>query len=77
MHLCVDLIDDSYMLVLEGGAEGADGDVYYVGVEQDQDRSPEGPKANLANEGKPRIILAHVLFKLIQLYLLCLCIYGV
>jgi hypothetical protein len=27
-----------------------------VSVAQDLDQSPEGPKANLASEGKPRII---------------------
>jgi hypothetical protein len=42
--------------VPEGGAGGADGDVYHVVVEQDLDQSPEGPKTNLAIEGKPRII---------------------
>jgi hypothetical protein len=42
--------------VLEGGDGGADGDVHHVAVEQDLDQSPEGPKANLASEGKPRII---------------------
>jgi hypothetical protein len=42
--------------VLEGGEGGADGDVHYVVAEQDLDQSPEGPKANLANEGKPQII---------------------
>jgi hypothetical protein len=38
------------------GDGGADGDVHHVAVEQDLDQSPEGPKANLATEGKPRII---------------------
>jgi hypothetical protein len=42
--------------VPEGGDGGADGDVHHVVVEQDLDQSPEGPKANLAIEGKPRII---------------------
>jgi hypothetical protein len=42
--------------VPEGGDRGADGDVHYVAVEQDLDQSPEGPKANLASEGKHRII---------------------
>jgi GTPase involved in cell partitioning and DNA repair len=41
------------MRVPEGGDGGADGDVYHVVVEQDLDQSPEGPKANLAIEGKP------------------------
>jgi hypothetical protein len=53
LHPRVDLPDGSYMLVPEGGDEGANGDVHYVTVEQDLDQSPEGPKANLANEGKP------------------------
>jgi hypothetical protein len=30
--------------------------VHHVVVEQDLDQSPEGPKANLAIKGKPRII---------------------
>jgi hypothetical protein len=38
------------------GDGGADGDVHHVVVEQDLDQSPEGPKANLASEGKPQII---------------------
>jgi hypothetical protein len=42
--------------VPEGGDGGADGDVHHVVVEQDLDPSPEGPKDNLAIEGKPRII---------------------
>jgi hypothetical protein len=56
MHPRVDLPDGSYTLVPEGEDEGTDGDMHYVVVEQDPDQSPEGPKANLANEGKPRII---------------------
>jgi hypothetical protein len=47
--------------------------VHYVAVEQDLGQSPEGPKANLADEGKPRII--NPSFKITQLHLLCLCIY--
>jgi hypothetical protein len=42
--------------VPKGGDEGADGNVHHVIVEQDLDQSPEGPNANLAIEGKPRII---------------------
>jgi hypothetical protein len=42
--------------VPEGGNGGADGDVHHVVVEQDLDQRPEGPKANLAIEGKPQII---------------------
>jgi hypothetical protein len=56
MRPCVDLPDGSYTLVSEGGDEGADGDVHYVIVEQGMDQSPKGPKTNLTNEGKPRII---------------------
>jgi hypothetical protein len=52
LHPRVDIPDSSYTLVPEGGDEGVDGDVHYVAVEQDLDQSPEGPKANLANEGK-------------------------
>jgi hypothetical protein len=42
--------------VPEGEDGGADGDAHHVVVEQDLDQSPEGPKANLAPEGKPWII---------------------
>jgi hypothetical protein len=44
------------MCVPEGGDGGAEGDVHHVVVEQDLDQSPEGPRANLATEGKTRII---------------------
>jgi hypothetical protein len=33
-----------------------DEELQYVNVAQDQDPRPEGPKANLASEGKPRTI---------------------
>jgi hypothetical protein len=39
-----------------GGDEGADKELSYVDVAQGLDQSPEEPKANLASEGKPRII---------------------
>jgi hypothetical protein len=42
--------------VPEGGDEGADEELQHVDVAQDLDPSPEGPKASLAIEGKPRII---------------------
>jgi hypothetical protein len=42
--------------VPEGGNEGADEELPCVDVAQGLDPSPEGPKANLASEGKPRII---------------------
>jgi hypothetical protein len=42
--------------VPEGRDEGADKELQYVDVAQDLDPSPEGPKAKLAGEGKPRII---------------------
>jgi hypothetical protein len=42
--------------VPEGGDEGVDKELPNVNVAQDLDPSPEGPKANLASEGKPRII---------------------
>jgi hypothetical protein len=42
--------------VPKGGDEGADEELQYVDVAQGVDQSPEGPKANLASEGKPRII---------------------
>jgi hypothetical protein len=52
--------------VPEGGDEGADEELQHVFVAQDLDQSPEGPKANLASEGKPRII--NLSFKIMQLY---------
>jgi hypothetical protein len=42
--------------VPKGGDGGADEELQYVDVTQDLDPSPEGPKANLASEGKPWII---------------------
>jgi hypothetical protein len=42
--------------VPEGGDEGADEELQYMDVAQDLGQSPEGPKANLISEGKPRII---------------------
>jgi hypothetical protein len=42
--------------VPEGRNEGADEELQYVDVAQDLDPSSKGPKANLASEGKPRII---------------------
>jgi hypothetical protein len=56
LHPRVDLPNGSCTRVPEGGDGGADGDVHHVVVKQDLDQSPEGPKANLAIEGKPRII---------------------
>jgi hypothetical protein len=56
LNLRVDLPDGRYTLVPEGGDGGADEELQYVDVAQDLDQSPEGTKANLASEGKPRII---------------------
>jgi hypothetical protein len=56
VHLRVDLLDGRFTFVPEGGDEGADEELQHVFVAQGQDQSPEGPKANLASEGKPRII---------------------
>jgi hypothetical protein len=56
LHPCVDLSDGRYTLMPEGGDGGADEGLQYVDVAQDLDQSPEGPKANLASKGKPRII---------------------
>jgi hypothetical protein len=56
LHLRVDLPDSRDTIVPEGGDEGVDDELQYVDVAQDLDQSPEGPKANLASEGKPRII---------------------
>ena len=56
MHTRVELPDWNYTLVPEEVDEGADEELLYVGVEQDPDQSPEGPKASFADEGKPRSI---------------------
>jgi hypothetical protein len=56
LHLRVDLPDVRYTLVPEGRDEGVAEELQYVDVAQDLDQGPEGPKANLASEGKPRII---------------------
>jgi hypothetical protein len=56
LHLCVDLPGGRCTLVPEGGDEGADEELPYVDVAQGLDQSPRRPKANLASEGKPRII---------------------
>jgi hypothetical protein len=56
LHIRVDLSDGRCTLVPEGGDEGADEELPYVDVAQGLDQSPEGPKANLASKGKPRII---------------------
>jgi hypothetical protein len=42
--------------VPKGGDEGVDEELQRVFVAQGLDQSPEGPKANLASEGKPQII---------------------
>jgi hypothetical protein len=56
LHLRVDLSASRRTLAPEGGDEGVDKELPNVNVVQDLDPSPEGPKANLASEGKPRII---------------------
>jgi hypothetical protein len=56
VHLRVDLSAGRCTLVPEEGDEGADKELPCVDVAQDLDPSPEGPKANLAIEGKPGII---------------------
>jgi hypothetical protein len=56
LDLRVDLFAGRRTLVPGGGNEGTDGELQYVDVTQDLDPSQEGPKANLASEGKPRII---------------------
>jgi hypothetical protein len=44
------------MFVPERGDEGASEERQHVFVAQGLDQRPEGPKANLASEGMPRII---------------------
>jgi hypothetical protein len=56
LHLRVDLSAGRRTLAPEGGDEGVDKELPCVDVAQDLDPSPEGPKANLASEGKPKII---------------------
>jgi hypothetical protein len=56
LHLCVDLPNGRYTFMPEGGDKGADKELSYMNVAPDLDQSPEGPKANLASEGKPRCI---------------------
>jgi hypothetical protein len=56
LHLRLDLSASRRTLVPEGGDEGADEELPCVDIAQDLDPSPEGPKAILAIEGKPRII---------------------
>jgi hypothetical protein len=56
LHLRVDRSDGKCTLVPEGGGEDADEELQHVFVAQDLDQGPEGPKANLASEGEPRII---------------------
>jgi hypothetical protein len=56
LHLRVDLPDGRDTLEPEGGDEGADEELQYMFVAQGLDQSPKGPNANLASEGKPRII---------------------
>jgi hypothetical protein len=60
--------------VPEGGDEGTDKELQNVDVAQGLDPSPEGPKDNLASEGKPQIINP-IFLKIMQLCLLRLCIY--
>jgi hypothetical protein len=54
LHLRVDLPDGRFTLVPEGGDKGPDEELQHMFVAQDL-QSPEGPKANLASEGKPQI----------------------
>jgi hypothetical protein len=56
LHPRVDLPDGTITLVPEARNKGAVGELQYVDVAQDLNQSPEGPKAILTNEGKPRII---------------------
>jgi hypothetical protein len=56
LHPRVDLPNGRYTLVSEGGDEGADEELQNVFVAQDLDPSTQGPNANVASEGKPRII---------------------
>jgi hypothetical protein len=68
LHLRVDLSAGRRTLVPEEGDEGADNELPCGDIDQDLDPSPKVPKANLASEGKPRII--NPSFKILQLCLL-------
>jgi hypothetical protein len=70
LHLLhrVDISASRRTLVPEGGDEGADEELQCVDVAPDLDPSPEGPKANLASEGKPGSLTSS--FKILQLCLL-------
>jgi hypothetical protein len=57
--------------VPKGGDEGADKELQHVFVAQDLGQSPEGPKANLASEGKPQII--NPIFKKLYNHLFYVC----
>jgi hypothetical protein len=56
LHLRVDRPDGRCTLVQEEGDEGADEELQHLFIAQGLDQSPEGPKANLSNKGKPRNI---------------------
>jgi hypothetical protein len=73
--LRVEVPDGSYTLVPADKDEGADGDVHYVAVENDPDQSPEGPKASIANEGKPRFIINPCWLNYATILCYSLCIY--
>jgi hypothetical protein len=54
--LRVEIPDGSYTLVPADEDEGAGGDVHYVTVEQDPNKSPEVCVSACADEGKPQFI---------------------
>jgi hypothetical protein len=56
LHLHVELSAGRRTLVPEEGDGGADEELQFVDIAQDLDPSPEGPKDNLASEGKTQII---------------------
>jgi hypothetical protein len=56
LHLRANRSDGRCTLEREEGDEGASEELSYVDEAHGLDQGPEGPKANLANEGKPRII---------------------
>jgi hypothetical protein len=69
IHPRVDLPDGSCTHVPERGGEGAVGELQHADVAQDLDQGPEGPKANLASEGKPQsLTLSFKVMQLLRIY---------
>jgi hypothetical protein len=67
----VEVLDGSYTLVSADEEEGGGGDVHYVSIDQDPDKSLEICLTACADEGKPRFIIKLcVSFKVLNLSLI-------